>query len=295
MAELVGHHQAVAEHYDIDSAFYELWLDPTMTYSCALWGEGDDLLAAQQRKLDHHLRAVAQHAGDGHERRLLDIGCGWGAAQRRAVEVHGFRSAIGLTVSASQASYVERHPVPGVTSLVQPWEAHEPVERYEGVVSIGAFEHVAASAATADERMATYRRFFASVHSWLQPRGAIGLQTIVNENASVTSAPSETALGGYLGDSIFGGSALPRFVEVVTAADPWFEIESVRLDGADYARTCSEWRRRLIARESEARAIAGPEVTAEYLRYLGVAGKSFKLRWCNLARMVLVRRHRPLR
>jgi cyclopropane-fatty-acyl-phospholipid synthase len=71
-----GNEAAIRHHYDLSNEFYALWLDETLTYSCALWNEGDDpddLAAAQRRKLDFHLAA----SGAARARRILDIGCGW--------------------------------------------------------------------------------------------------------------------------------------------------------------------------------------------------------------------------
>ena len=72
---------AVRYHYDIGNEFYQLWLDPTLTYSCAMPNRPDDTLeAAQQRKLRYHLDAVRAGASLGHG--VLDIGCGWGSLLR---------------------------------------------------------------------------------------------------------------------------------------------------------------------------------------------------------------------
>src|ERR1700722_1853230 len=78
-----GTEAAIQHHYDVSNAFYALWLDETLTYSCGLWRDGDDpddLLAAQRRKIDYHLDA----AGISRARHVLDIGCGWGSLLERA-------------------------------------------------------------------------------------------------------------------------------------------------------------------------------------------------------------------
>jgi cyclopropane-fatty-acyl-phospholipid synthase len=78
-----GSEAAIKHHYDLRNAFYALWLDDTLTYSCGLWYEADDpndLAGAQRRKLDFHLA----EAGASRARRLLDIGCGWGSLLERA-------------------------------------------------------------------------------------------------------------------------------------------------------------------------------------------------------------------
>ncbi|MGC4857395.1 class I SAM-dependent methyltransferase [Micromonospora sp. DT4] len=92
---------AVRHHYDIGNDFYRLWLDGSLTYSCAMWaGSADTLAQAQDRKLRYHLDAVqAQSAGS-----VLDIGCGWGSILERLSAVPVRRS-VGLTLSEEQAAY----------------------------------------------------------------------------------------------------------------------------------------------------------------------------------------------
>src|SRR5665213_994514 len=96
---------AVTSHYDLGNDFFALWLDPEMVYTCAMWsgaGDATDLAAAQQRKIDYYLDAASLAAGG----RVLDIGCGWGGALRRAIEARGASAAIGLTLSPSQAEFI---------------------------------------------------------------------------------------------------------------------------------------------------------------------------------------------
>src|SRR5258707_1072315 len=94
--------EAIQHHYDVGNDFYQLWLDPTLTYSCALWEPNDHdamLEIAQQRKIQHHTRWAHVPAGG----RLLDIGCGWGAVLKHAIEEKGVGQAVGLTLSQQQA------------------------------------------------------------------------------------------------------------------------------------------------------------------------------------------------
>src|SRR5277367_1783247 len=84
--------EAIQAHYDVGNRFYELWLDPTLTYSCALWaGEDDTLEAAQLRKLDY----IAEPALNRGAKHVLDIGCGWGALLAH-LSANGVERAVGL-------------------------------------------------------------------------------------------------------------------------------------------------------------------------------------------------------
>src|SRR5438874_3944026 len=90
---------AIQHHYDVGNPFYELWLDPTLTYSCARWEPGDALEEAQIRKLD----LIIGLGGASGKARVLDIGCGWGSCLDRLVRHHRVGEAVGLTMSRSQA------------------------------------------------------------------------------------------------------------------------------------------------------------------------------------------------
>ena len=94
-----GSRRNIQAHYDLGNDFYRLWLDPSMTYSSALYGPGDDLTAAQQRKYDRIIDNL-----DGASGRLLEIGCGWGGFAERAL-ARGDFAPKGLTLSSEQADY----------------------------------------------------------------------------------------------------------------------------------------------------------------------------------------------
>src|SRR5471030_1631678 len=100
-----GTEAAIQYHYDVSNAFYALWLDETMTYSCGLWRDDDDpddLLAAQKRKIDYHLDS----AGISRARHVLDIGCGWGSVLERALTHAQVETATGLTLSEAQFEHI---------------------------------------------------------------------------------------------------------------------------------------------------------------------------------------------
>ena len=94
----------IRAHYDVSNEFYELFLDPTLTYSCGIFAAPETSLEeAQIAKLDHALGKTDIRPG----MRVLDIGFGWGSAIRRAAEVYGARG-VGLTLSVAQHEYVIR-------------------------------------------------------------------------------------------------------------------------------------------------------------------------------------------
>jgi cyclopropane-fatty-acyl-phospholipid synthase len=280
---------AVRAHYDVSNDFYAAWLGPTMMYSSGLWHPGDppDLDAATTRKIDFFAERVLV---PGAPNRVLDVGCGWGGTLRRLGARHRVTEAVGLTLSAAQREYLSEHPVDGAQIRVEDWADHRPGRQYDAVVSFGAFEHFARDGMTGPERVACYRRFFARCHAWLRPGGRLGLETIAHDDAPDTAAP----LGrGPLGDAVlelYPESLCPHLSEVVLGFEPWFEVEVLRSDAVDFARTFRAWQRALRANEDVATAAAGPEVVRRFRRYLAASEIQFRDGTITNLRFVLHRR-----
>jgi cyclopropane-fatty-acyl-phospholipid synthase len=267
---------AVRHHYDVGNAFYRLWLDDTLSYSCA-WPDGPDdtLEQAQERKLRHHLEA----AGAGPGTRLLDVGCGWGAVLARA-STAGAR-AVGLTLSAEQAAHVAALEDPGVQVRVQDWRHHEPDAPYDGIVSVGAFEHFAGHTDTPAEKVGIYREFLTRCRDWLTEAGALSLQTIAYADMRRDEASA------FMQQQIFPDADLPTLAEITAAAEGVLEVRSLSNGRLDYAWTCGQWARRLRARRAEATALVGAEVVARYERYLTMSALGFRMGRIALYRIVL--------
>ena len=190
--------EAIGVHYDVSSEFFKLWLDPEMIYSCALFDGTDDLAEAQIRKLDHHIEA----AGAAGAARVLDIGCGWGGLLRRLTGPAGVTQAVGLTLSASQASWIRRDPRPGIEVREESWRDHRPDQPYDAIISIGAFEHFVHPGMSGAEKLEAYREFFAWCDGVLVPGGRLSLQTI-----AYPAPPSETVRrqSAFIAQRIFPG------------------------------------------------------------------------------------------
>ncbi|MDN5916896.1 MAG: cyclopropane-fatty-acyl-phospholipid synthase family protein [Pseudonocardia sp.] len=269
---------AVQYHYDVGNAFYDLWLDDTRTYSCALRDGPDDTLeAAQERKLAFHLDAI----GADRAASVLDIGCGWGSVLERLALTHRVPRSVGLTLSEEQASFVAARGHPGVEARVQDWRDHQPDGAYDGIVSIGAFEHFARPDDTVAEKVARYREFFLRCRDWLTPDGTLSLQTIAYANMSRDDA------SGFMQREVFPHADLPTLSEIAAAAEGVFEIRSVHNGRLDYAWTCEQWARRLRARRAEATALVGPDTVARYERYLKLSALGFRMGKIGLLRLVM--------
>lgn len=274
--------ESIQHHYDISNRFYSLWLDESMTYSCALWdGQADDLAAAQTRKLDY---LVSEAGAKGCER-VLDIGCGWGSGMQRMVGEYGVAHVTGLTLSEAQAHHVAALGDPRLEVRVQDWADFVPDEPYDAAISIGAMEHFVKFGRQRSERVAAYRRFFEMCYESLKPGAGLALQTIGKGNVVMDQQGWEDCL--FIAENIFPESDPPRLAEIAHAAEKLFEIRTVQNHREHYALTCSAWLDRLQSNRDEATEIVGPEKVSAYERYLAGSVRQFRLQHANLYRISL--------
>jgi cyclopropane-fatty-acyl-phospholipid synthase len=261
----------VQAHYDLSNDFFALFLDPSMTYSCAYFDPpGVSLEQAQRNKIDLALGKLDLKPGH----RLLDVGCGWGATVRRAVEHYGV-TAVGLTLSQNQHDLArERLADLGdrVEIRLQGWEEFdEPVDR---IVSIGAFEHFR------EERFAA---FFEKCHRLLPDDGRMLLHTIVKRSLAELDAlgleltHEDVLFNKFILKAIFPGGQL-RPVDVVRryAEAGGFRVERVHPLSTNYARTLDAWAANLEAARDRAVALTSDEVYDTYMRYLTGCARYFR-------------------
>ena len=276
--------EAVRFPYDLGNDFYRLWLDPTLTYTAAMFAEpGESLEVAQRRKMDWYLSA-ARPRGLG---RVLDVGCGWAPLLRRAVEHHGAGHAVGVTVSEAQAAYVRALGDPRLEVRLEPWQDHAADEPYDAAFSICAIEHFARPGLSRLERIGIYRGFFRKLHGLMRPGATLGLQTI----CWGTRRPDERVLEGlfFMSTEIFPDSEWPRFAELVQASEGLFEVEQVRNDRRDYVETLRRWAGNLRERRAEALEVVGEAHVARYERFLDFAQVIFDEDYTGLLRFVMRR------
>ncbi len=220
-----------AAHYDLGNAFYAAWLDAGMTYSSALFGPGDDLEAAQERK--HRALAQALDLGPGHH--LLELGCGWGAFAAFAAREIGCR-VTALTLSAEQARFArERIAAEGLSDRVE-----IRLQDYRDVT--GAFDRIAAIEMLEAVGEAHWPRFYATLRDRLVPGGRAGLQVITVRDDLF---PAYRREHGFIRAQVFPGGMLPSPGTLrAQEAAAGLVRRSERAFGADYARTIVEWRLR---------------------------------------------------
>ncbi|MEN8130189.1 MAG: cyclopropane-fatty-acyl-phospholipid synthase family protein [Pseudomonadota bacterium] len=267
--------EAIQAHYDVDNDFYKLWLDETMTYSAALFASDDDqdLTQAQYRKLDFHLDNVCTKAGDT----LLDIGCGWGALGKRAANKYSAKT-VGLTLSHSQYEWIEADTLNKMDVFLEGWEQHNPEGLYDGIVSIGAFEHFARHGCTRSEKIANYTQFFEKCWGIQKKDGYMSLQTIVYENYDEDNP-------NMFVTEIFPESDLPRLSDVLLAAEHKYELVTISNDRLHYKKTLQKWYRNFINNKDKIIAKYGEDLYDKYLKYLGIFIFGFGAGTVNLSRL----------
>ena len=253
-------------HYDIGDDFYNLWLDQNRVYSSARPDSpADSLEDAQTKKLDHHIDNLGL-TGKG---RVLDVGCGWGSLLKRGLDRGLFENPHGLTLSETQKSACEAALGSKATIALQSWEDHE-AQPYDGIISIGAFEHFVRTDDSRETKIARYRQFFSFCSAHLVPGGALSLQTI-----GYGVMPGGRA-NRFIAEKIFPGSDLPYLSEIAEAAHGILTIEQLENRPSDYAWTCRLWAQRLAARRAESEEIVGAEKTDEFLKFLAMSAAGFE-------------------
>jgi cyclopropane-fatty-acyl-phospholipid synthase len=278
--------EAIQHHYDISNEFFSVWLDPSLTYSSAIWEKGEtieNLEKAQMRKLDYHVEQ-AQVKGT---KRVLDVGCGWGSLLKRLVDVHDVKEVVGLSISQAHVDFVSAWKYPNVEARLESWTEHSPKELYDGIISLEVFEHFARLELSSEEKLNSYRAFFSRCHDWLKPGGIISIQTIVYENST------KEDFSQFCAEQIFPESDLARQSEIFQATDRLFEIKSFRNHRHEYVRTFKAWLKNLKANRQRIVSLVGEEIFIRYEKYFNLFIIGFHTGTMNVSCITMQRIDRP--
>ena len=216
----------IQHHYDLGNDFFSLWLDETLSYSCAYFRQEDDTLKqAQLNKIDHTLKKLQLQPGQ----RLLDIGTGWGGLLIRAAQQYGVQ-ALGITLSQEQYEGASQRVrdlglVDQVEVRLQDYLDLDSADPFDRVVSVGMFEHVG---------RANLPIYMEKVRDLLKPGGLSLLHSIMRVQ--------EVAVGSWFEKYIFPGGYIPSVRETVALLPNYgfhlIHAESLRLH---YAKTLDHW------------------------------------------------------
>ncbi|WP_251139072.1 class I SAM-dependent methyltransferase [Exiguobacterium sp. s142] len=254
--------QNIEHHYDIGNEFYALWLDETMSYSCAYFKEPyDSLNQAQLNKIDHVLNKLQLKEGET----LLDIGSGWGELIIRAARAYGVRSH-GVTLSEEQyAKTKARIEELGLEDqvTVELMDYRELVHSgltFDKISSVGMFEHVGQK---------DYPTFMKTVNTLLKDKGMALLHTITHQ--------TEEAGDPWIQKYIFPGGYIPSLREIVTLLPEYnfhvVDIESLRLH---YAQTLDHWSSRFETTIDRSEEMYGERFIRMWRLYLQSSAAFFR-------------------
>lgn len=266
-----GARENIHRHYDLSNELFALFLDDTMTYSCAWFApDSDDLTAAQLRKVD----AILDHAGVRDGTRLLEIGTGWGTLAIRAAQ-RGAR-VTSLTISAEQKRLaderVQRAGVADRVDVVLRDYRHE-TGTYDAVASVEMIEAVGHQ---------YWPDYFGAVDRLLRPGGRFALQAITMPHDQMLAIRHSQ---GWPHKYIFPGGELLSIPEIEhqVARHTGMRITDRRPLGADYARTLSMWRDRFLDRWSDVANLGFDDVFRRmWVFYLSYFEAGFRADYLNV-------------
>lgn len=263
----------IKHHYDLGNDFYELWLDETMSYSCAYFCSPEDsLYQAQLQKIDYILKKLQLHPGES----LLDIGSGWGWLIIRAAQQYGVK-ALGVTLSEEQYMKTkQRISELGLTGQVDVklmdyrTLAERSGVKFNKVVSVGMVEHVG---------KANLPKYMEAVNRLLVPGGISVLHCI--------TGPIEGPCNKWIRKYIFPGGYIPSMRELV-----WFlpeygfhllDVESLRLH---YAKTLEHWADNFEKNIEYIREKYGERFIKMWRLYLNSCAASFRASGLNIHQII---------
>lgn len=265
-----GSRENIRAHYDVGNDFYQLWLDPTMTYSSALRTQGsDDLPTAQAQKYGRILDRIG---GSGAQ--ILEIGCGWGGfAEQAATHDH---TVTGLTISAEQFAFATDRLKEKANIVFEDYRKVGGL--FDAIVSIEMFEAVG-------ERY--WPSYFSTIKDRLNKGGKAIIQTITIDDDHFEGYRKRS---DYIRHYVFPGGMLPsraRFEEQAKKAG--LAVRDVFAFGQDYAWTLDQWRNRFTAAIPQIKAMGYSESFIRgWLFYLNMCMGSFKVGRTDVIQVELV-------
>lgn len=269
---LRGSRKNIQAHYDLGNDFYSLWLDPTMTYSAALYNnDNEDLPQAQNNKYDRMIDRLDHMSGN-----ILEVGCGWGGFADRAVNRKDRDYHVkGITLSDEQHKYAKVRLGERADIVLEDYR-HQ-TGQYDNIVSIEMFE------AVGEKYWPTY---FDKLQSLLSDNGQAMIQTITIADEHFERYRKG---GDMIRTHIFPGGMLPspeRFKRQAAKSD--LQVVDQFAFGQDYGRTMLEWLQRFDANTPAILALGYDKKFIRLWRfYLAICYAAFKVGRIDVMHMEL--------
>ena len=251
----------VQSHYDVGNDFYKLWLDDTLTYSCAYFDHGnrDDLTKSQIDKVHHILKKLDPKPG----KTLLDIGCGWGTLMLTAAKEYGLR-VTGVTLSEEQFNLVQKRikdeGLENVAEVLLVDYRELGDRKWDYVTSVGMFEHVG------KENLGLY---FKDIYKYLTQDGVALIHGITRQQGG--------AYNGWINKYIFPGGYVPGLGEMIGhIVENDMQIADVEMLRRHYQRTLEIWDMNFNAHRSQIEDMMGDRFTRMWDLYLQACAASFE-------------------
>jgi cyclopropane-fatty-acyl-phospholipid synthase len=260
----------IQDHYDVGNDFYSLWLDPSMTYSSALYRDASDLFRAQQNKYERIISKFTEKKAS-----VLEIGCGWGGfAERASADNH---NVTGLTISPSQHKFACQR-LKNTAADIRLQDYRNCKGSFDNIVSIEMFEAVGEH---------YWPAYFATVKERLKRGGRAVIQTITIQDELFAGYRTRS---DFVRHYVFPGGMLPSLARFRDEAEKaGLKFAGAFGFGKDYARTLREWLVRMQARETEIKALGHDQ---QFLRnwefYLGICAATFEVARTDVVQVELV-------
>jgi cyclopropane-fatty-acyl-phospholipid synthase len=270
----------VRAHYDVSNDFFELMLDETMTYSCALFEHpGASLHDAQLAKIDR----ICAKLDLGSNDRLVEIGSGWGSFALRAAERYGAMVTT-TTISEAQRAHVDKRVADAglgdrITVLGQDWRDLR--GRFDKLVSVEMIEAV-------DWR--NHDEFLATCAKLLEDDGLAALQAIVIDDRSFERTKRHE---DFISSMVFPGGCLPSVASLTASLARATDLRIVDLEdiGRHYAETLGQWAANMASRGREIEHLGlGVEFRRRWDLYLAYCQAAFLERHVSDVQMLLAKR-----
>ncbi len=250
----------VAHHYDLDGRLYSLFLDADRQYSCAYFENPDQSLDDAQLAKKRHLAAKLLLAPD---RRVLDIGCGWGGLGLYLAEIAG-AEVTGITLSQEQLATANARAAEkglGQRAKFVMQDYRDLGGKFDRIVSVGMFEHVGVS---------FYDTFFRKCADLLEDNGVMVLHSIGRSHGPDATNP-------WIAKYIFPGGYIPALSEVLPAIEgAGLLVTDTEILRLHYAETLKHWRERFLAHRADVERIYDARFVRMWEFYLACSEMSFR-------------------